>query len=77
MLLSLVLASIVLEFTILLSATLRFAALHKVVSVSASSILLLFIYWKFHVINGQNKQLFIQTCLEGHWLNLNEEGRAK
>ena len=51
-------SSTVLTFTVLLSAMLPFAALHRAVSASASSILLLFIYWKFHVTDGQNRSLF-------------------
>ncbi len=71
------LTSTVLAFRVLLSAMLPFTALHRAVSASASFILWLFISWKFHVTNGQNRRLSIQTCLEGHSLNLNEEGRAK
>ena len=55
---SLVLASAVLAFTVLPSAMLPFTALHRAVSTSASFTLLLFIYWKFHVTEGQNRSLF-------------------
>ena len=34
-----------------------FLALHRAVSASGSFILLLFIYWKFHVTDGQNRSL--------------------
>ena len=44
--------------TVLLSAMLPLAALYRAVSASASSIVLLFIYWKFHVTDGQNRSLF-------------------
>ena len=71
------LAFTVLVFKVLLSAMLFFTALYRAVFASASFILWLFISWKFHVTNGQNSRLSIQTCLEGHSLNLNEEGRAK
>lgn len=37
---------------------LPFTALHRTVSASASFILLLFIYWNFHVTDGQNRSRF-------------------
>ena len=45
--------STVLAVTVLLS----FSALHRAVSASGSFILLLFIYWKFQVTDGQNRSL--------------------
>ena len=60
-LLSLVLASTLLTFTVLLSAMLPFAALHRAVSTSASFILWLFISWKFHVTDGQNRSLIFRV----------------
>jgi len=49
----------VLAFTVL-----PFAALHRAVSASAifgNIILLLIIYWKFHVADGQNRSLFFRV----------------
>jgi len=47
-----------LAFTVPLSVVLHFAALYRAVYASASFILPLFIYWKFHVTGGQNRSLF-------------------
>ena len=66
-LLSLVLASTVLAFTVLLSAMLPFAALHRAVSTSASFILWLFISWKFHVTDGQNRTLIFRVKRTCFW----------
>ncbi len=55
---------------------LPFAALHRAVSASASFgniiILLLFIYWKFHVADGQKQEDFFSgsNALNGHSMNL-------
>ena len=38
---------------------LPFATLQRAISVSASFILLLFIYWKFHVTDSQNRNPLI------------------
>ena len=54
----LLLASTILAFTVLLSAMLPFAALHRAISASASFILVLFIYLKFYVTDDQNRSLF-------------------
>ena len=49
----------VLAITVLLS----FSALHRAVSASGSFILLLFIYWKFHVTDGQMHTHFFPIFL--------------
>ena len=56
-LLSLVLVSTVLAFTVLLSGTLYYRA----VPASASFILLLFIHWNFHLSDRQNRSLFFRV----------------
>ncbi len=46
---------------VLASSVLPFAVLHRAVSASASFILLLFIYWKIHITDRQNRTL----CFSG------------
>ena len=55
------LASTVLGFRVLLSAILPFTVLYRAVSASASFILWLFIPWKFHVTDGQNRSLIFRV----------------
>ena len=42
-------------------ATFRYALHYRAVSASASFILLLFIYWKFHLNDRQNRSLFFRV----------------
>ena len=53
-----VLAFTTLAFAVLLSVMLPFAVLHRAISACAGFIILLFIYWKFHVTDGRNRSLF-------------------
>ena len=48
---------------------LPFAALHRAVSASVSFILLLFMYWKFHVTDRQNRSLFFRGQIHAHFFS--------